>query len=51
MILLVPVGQLQQLSKQESEEKIRDIFLRLRGTMGPPTDPSHIKERFTAIQY
>ena len=41
--LLVPVGQLQRLSKQESEEKIRDIFLRLRDTMGPPTDPSILK--------
>ena len=41
--LLIPVGQLQQLSKQESEEKIRDIFLRLRDTMGPPTDPSILK--------
>jgi hypothetical protein len=41
--LLVPVRQLQQLPKQESEEKIRDIFLRLRGTMGPPTDPSIVK--------
>ncbi len=41
--LLVPVGQLQQLSKQESEEKIRDIFLRLRDTMGPPTDQSILK--------
>jgi hypothetical protein len=40
---LVPVGQLQQLSKQEGEEKIRDIFLRLRDTMGPPTDSSIIK--------
>lgn len=41
--LLVPVGQLQQLPKQESEEKIRDIFLRLRRTMGPPTDPCILK--------
>jgi hypothetical protein len=42
--LLVPVGQLQQqLSKQESEEKIRNIFLRLRGAMGPPIDPSILK--------
>jgi hypothetical protein len=41
--LLVPVGQLQQLPKQESEEKIRHIFLRLRSTMGPPTDPSILK--------
>ena len=41
--LLVPVGQLQRLSKQESEEKIRDIFLRLRNTMGPPSDPSILK--------
>jgi hypothetical protein len=41
--LLVPVGELQQLSKQESEEKIRDIFLRLRDTMGPPTDSSILK--------
>ena len=41
--LLIPVGQLQQLTEQESEEKIRDIFLRLRGTMGPPTDPSILK--------
>jgi hypothetical protein len=41
--LLLSVGQLQQLSKQESEDKIRDIFLRLRNTMGPPTDPSILK--------
>ena len=41
--LLIPVGQLQRLSKQESEEKIRDIFLRMRDTMGPPTDPSILK--------
>ena len=41
--LLVPIRQLQQLSKQESEEKIRGIFLRLRDTMGPPTDPSILK--------
>ena len=41
--LLVPVGELQQLSKGESEEKIRAIFLRLRRTMGPPTDPSILK--------
>jgi hypothetical protein len=41
--LLISVGQLQQLSRQESEEKIRDIFLRLRDTMGPPTDPSMLK--------
>ncbi|MGH9983064.1 MAG: hypothetical protein ACRD8W_03810 [Nitrososphaeraceae archaeon] len=41
--LLVPVGQLQQLPKQESEEKICGIFLRLRNTMGPPTDPSILK--------
>ncbi|MGH9978460.1 MAG: hypothetical protein ACRD8Z_21910, partial [Nitrososphaeraceae archaeon] len=41
--LLVPVEELQRLPKQESEEKIRDIFLRLRGTMGPPTDPSILK--------
>jgi hypothetical protein len=41
--LLIPVGQLQQLSEQESEEKIRDIFLRMRDTMGPPTDPSILK--------
>ena len=41
--LLIPVEELQRLPKQESEEKIRDIFLRLRGTMGPPTDPSILK--------
>ena len=41
--LLVPVGQFQRLSKQESEEKICDIFLRLRNTMGPPIDPSILK--------
>jgi hypothetical protein len=41
--LLISVGQLQQLSKQEGEEKIRDIFLRLRNTMGPPTDASILK--------
>jgi hypothetical protein len=41
--LLIPVGQLQQLLEQESEEKIRDIFLRLRDTMGPPTDPAILK--------
>jgi hypothetical protein len=48
--LLISVGQLQKLPKEESEEKIRDIFLRLRNTMGPPTDPSILK-RFTTIQY
>lgn len=41
--LLVPVEELHRLPKQESEEKIRDIFLRLRDTMGPPTDPSILK--------
>jgi hypothetical protein len=41
--LLMPIGQLQKLSKQESEEKIRDIFLRLRATMKPPTDSSILK--------
>jgi hypothetical protein len=41
--LLVPVGQLHQLSKEESQEKIRDIFLRLRSTMGPPIDPFILK--------
>ena len=41
--LLVPVEDLQRLPKQESEEKIRDIFLRLRDTMGPPIDPSILK--------
>ncbi len=41
--LLVPVGELQRLPKQESEDKIRSTFLRLRGTMGPPTDPSILK--------
>ncbi|MGH9975487.1 MAG: hypothetical protein ACRD8Z_06585 [Nitrososphaeraceae archaeon] len=42
--LLIPIGELQQqLSKQESEEKIQDIFLMLRDTMGPPTDPSILK--------
>jgi hypothetical protein len=41
--LLISVGQLQKLPKEESEEKIRDIFLRLRNTMGPPTDPSILK--------
>ncbi|MGI0043725.1 MAG: hypothetical protein ACRD47_08440, partial [Nitrososphaeraceae archaeon] len=41
--LLIPVGQLLRLSKEESEGKIRDIFLRLRATMGPPTDPFILK--------
>lgn len=41
--LLISIGQLQKLSKQESEEKIWDIFLRLRATMKPPTDPSILK--------
>ena len=41
--LLVPVRQLHLLPKHESEEKIRDICLRLRDTMGPPTDPSILK--------
>ncbi len=42
--LIIPVGQLQQhLSKQESEDRIRATFLRLRDTMGPPTDPSVLK--------
>ncbi len=41
--LLVPVGQLRQLSKEESEKKIQDIFLRLRSTMGPPVDPFILK--------
>ena len=41
--LLVPVEELQRLPKQESEEKIRDIFLRLRDTMSPPTDPFILK--------
>jgi hypothetical protein len=41
--LLIPVGELQQKLRQESEEKIRDIFLRLRNTMAPPTDQSILK--------
>ena len=41
--LLVPVRPLHLLPKHESEGKIRDIFLRLRDTMGPPTDPSILK--------
>ena len=41
--LLIPLGQLQSLPKEESEKKICDIFLRLRATMGPPTDPSILK--------
>jgi hypothetical protein len=41
--LLVPVGQLHQLSKEESQKKIRDIFLMLRSTMGPPIDPFMLK--------
>jgi hypothetical protein len=41
--LLVPIGQLLQLPKKQCEKKIRDIFLRLRRTMGPPTDPSILK--------
>jgi len=41
--LLVPIGQLQRLPREEGEEKICDIFLRLRATMGPPTDPSILK--------
>ena len=41
--LLVPVGQLHQLSKEESQKKIREIFLRVRSTMGPPIDPFILK--------
>ena len=41
--LLIPVEQLHRISEQESEEKIRDIFLRMRDTMDPPTDPSILK--------
>jgi hypothetical protein len=41
--LLISVGQFQKLPKQESEEKIRNMFLRLRATMKPPTDPSVLK--------
>ena len=41
--LLIPVGQLQKLPKRESEEKISDMFLRLRATMKPSTDPSILK--------
>ncbi|MGH9987988.1 MAG: hypothetical protein ACRD8W_28955, partial [Nitrososphaeraceae archaeon] len=42
--LLIPVGQLQQhLSRQESEDRIHATFIRLRDTMGPPTDPSVLK--------
>lgn len=41
--LLITVEQLQQLSKQESEERIRNIFSRLRGSMGPPTEPPILK--------
>ncbi len=41
--LIVSIGQLLQLPKRQCEKKIRDIFLRLRRTMGPPTDPSILK--------
>jgi hypothetical protein len=41
--LLVPINQLLQLPKKQCEKKIRNIFLRLRGTMGPPTDSSILK--------
>ena len=43
MIYSFLLGQLLQLSKEECEKKIHDIFLRLRRTMGPPTDPSILK--------
>ena len=48
--LLVPVGQFHQLSKEESQKKIRDIFLRLRSTLGPPIDPFILK-RDLLLQY
>ncbi len=64
--LLVPVGQLKELSKQDSKRKIRDIFLRLRNarpnqsmTLGPSLDdikakrdmlPFHFKERSDALK-
>jgi hypothetical protein len=41
--LLVPVSQLLQLPRKQCEQRIRDIFLRLRHTMGPPIDPSILK--------
>jgi hypothetical protein len=41
--LLVPVSQLLQLPKRQREKAMRNIFLGLRRTMGPPTDPSILK--------
>ena len=41
--LLVPVGELRQLLKGDCKRKIHDVFLRLRRTMGTPTDPSILK--------
>jgi hypothetical protein len=41
--LLIPISQLLQLPKRRCEMTIRKIFLSLRSTMGPPTDPSVLK--------
>ena len=41
--LLIPISQLLQLPRKQCQEKIIDIFLRLRRTMGPPTDPFILK--------
>jgi hypothetical protein len=41
--LLISLGELHQLSKEECGKKIQDIFLRLRNTMGPPVDPFILK--------